>query len=103
MVDFGTPIGHEQGYRRPAVVVSDDHLNLSRAGLVIVVPITTTRRALPSHIELEPGVSGLSATSYAKGEDLKSVSRLRLTRRLGGVGEDRLASLDQVIRLLLHL
>lgn len=103
MVDFGTPIGHEQGYRRPAVVVSDDRLNRSRAGLAIVVPLTSTRRGLPSHVELEPGVSGLATVSYAKGEDVKSVSTERLTRRLGAVPADRLEAIDRVLRLLLHL
>lgn len=104
IVDFGTPIGHEQGYRRPAVVVSDDRLNQSRAELAIVVPVTTTRRGLPSHVELEPrGGTGLKETSYAKGEDVKSVSTQRLVRRLGAVGSDDLAHLTQVLRALLSM
>ena len=55
LVDFGEPVGREQAGRRPAVVVSADQLNDSPAGVVIVVPCTTARRRLPSHIELEPG------------------------------------------------
>jgi mRNA interferase MazF len=42
LVDFGNPIGREQAGRRPAVVVSADRLNESLAGVVIVVPCTTT-------------------------------------------------------------
>lgn len=103
LVDFGTPIGHEQGYRRPAVVVSDDRLNGSRAELVIVIPTTTTRRGLPSHVEIEPGDSGLAELSYAKGEDVKSVSTQRLIRRLGTLSADRLNRVEQVLRLLLGL
>lgn len=83
MADFGTPIVHEQGYRRPAVVVSADRMNSSRAGLAIVVPMTPTRRGLSSHIEVEPGESGLREASCAKCEDVKSVSIERLTHRLG--------------------
>ena len=83
-VDFGDPIGHEQGYRRPAVVVSHDRLNASRAGVVFVTPLTTANRSLPTHVEVTPSASnGLSQTSYAKTEDTKSVSMLRLERRLG--------------------
>lgn len=103
MVDFGTPLGHEQGYRRPALIVSDDRLNRSRAGLVIVVPITSTRRGLPSHVEIESGVSGLDHVSYAKGEDVKSVSIQRLRDRLGDVPAERLDAVEQVLRILLHL
>jgi mRNA interferase MazF len=102
-VDFGDPIGHEQGYRRPAVVVSADRMNASRAGLVIVVPVTTTRRGLPSHIEIEPAGTGLKNTSYAKAEDIKSVSVERLVRRLGQARSDTMDRLGQVLTLLLDL
>lgn len=103
LIDFGEPVGHEQGYRRPAVIISNDRLNDSRAGLAIVVPVTTTRRGLPSHIELEPGSSGLTHTSYAKAEDVKSVSTDRLVRRLGTIPADRLNHAEHALRLLLGL
>lgn len=103
LVDFGEPVGHEQGYRRPAVIISDDRLNRSRAELTIVVPVTTTRRGLPSHIEIEPGGSGLEHTSYAKTEDVKSVSTNRLIRRLGAIPVDRLNRAEHALRLLLGL
>jgi mRNA interferase MazF len=104
LVDFGTPIGHEQGYRRPAVVVSDDRLNRSRAGLAIVVPVTANRRGLPSHIELERSSgTGLKEISYAKGEDINSVSTERLVRRLGSVGVVQLTQLTDVLRVLLAM
>lgn len=46
----------------------------SAASVIMMVPCTTTRRDLPSHIEIEPGDSGLDVVSYAKCEDLKSIS-----------------------------
>ncbi|MPZ66481.1 MAG: type II toxin-antitoxin system PemK/MazF family toxin [Pseudonocardiaceae bacterium] len=101
LVDFGTPIGHEQGYRRPAVVVSADRLNSSRAGLVIVVPVTRTRRNLPSHVEIEPAESGLRDVSYAKCEDIKSVSRERLVHRIGDAPEQELHRIIAVIVMLI--
>ena len=74
LVDFGQPVGREQAGIRPAVVVSTDSLNEGPAGVVLVVPVTSARRDLPSHIEIEPGESGLDHPSYAKCEDVKSVS-----------------------------
>ncbi|MBN9608533.1 MAG: mRNA-degrading endonuclease [Actinobacteria bacterium 69-20] len=103
LVDFGEPIGHEQGYRRPAAVISVDRFNRSRAELAVVLPITSTRRGLPSHIEIEAGESGLDHTSYAKTEDIKSVSTQRLIRRLGLVPADRLDRAEHALRLLLGL
>lgn len=103
LVDFGEPLGHEQGFRRPAIIVSADPLNESGAGLVIVVPLTTTRRDLPSHIELEPGTSGLPTTSYAKTEDVKSISKERLLKRYGFVDPVALPPLQRALRLILSL
>lgn len=101
LVDFGTPVGHEQGYRRPAVVVSANQMNTSRAGLVIVVPVTRTRRDLPSHIEIEAEGSGLRETSYAKCEDVKSVSHDRLIHRIGRGSEHAQHRITAVIRILI--
>lgn len=101
LVDFGTPIGHEQGYRRPAVVVSADRMNSSRAGLAIVVPVTRTRRGLPSHVELEPASSGLREIGYAKCEDVKSVSTERLVHRIGAAPAPELRRIVEIIVLLL--
>lgn len=103
MVDFGEPVGHEQGLHRPAVVISADRLNRSRAGLAIVVPVTRTLRGLPSHVELAPGGTGLRDTSYAKVEDVKSVSQRRFTRRLGVVSAEQLLRMAEALRFLLDL
>jgi mRNA interferase MazF len=101
LVDFGEPIGREQAGRRPAVVVSADRLNESLAGVVIVVPCTTTHRGLPSHVELDPQTSGLDAVSYAKCEDVKSVSDQRLVVRLGTANDEALFALSRALRFLL--
>lgn len=103
LVDFGLPVGREQSGRRPAVVTSADRLNDSRAGVVIVVPITTTPRGLPSHIEIDVRGSGLDETSYAKCEDVKSISEERLIGRLGTVGEDVTFQIARALRFLLDL
>ena len=103
LVDFGDPVGREQSGRRPAVVVSADPLNEGRAGVVIVVPCTTTRRGLPSHVEIEAGRSGLDDVSYAKCEDVKSVSEERLVACLGSVVDETLFSIARALRFLLDL
>ena len=101
LVDFGEPIGREQSGRRPAVVVSADRLNESPAGVVIVVPCTTARRGLPSHVELDPESSGLDELSYAKCEDVTSVSDQRLIARLGAAPDDALVAIARALRFLL--
>ena len=103
LVDFGEPVGHEQSGRRPAVVVSADPLNESRAGIVIVVPTTTTPRGLPSQVEIDPISSGLDEVSYAKCEDVKSISEQRLIAHLGRVSDTALFEVARVLRYLLNI
>lgn len=103
LVDFGDPVGREQSGRRPAVVVSADRLNESRAGVVIVIPTTTTHRALASHVEIEPESSGLDEVSYAKCEDVKSISEQRLIARLGAVSDAVTFEITRILRFLLDI
>jgi mRNA interferase MazF len=103
LVDFGEPVGREQSGRRPAVVVSADPLNDSRAGVVIVVPTTTARRDLPSHVEIDRNESGLDEVSYAKCEDVKSISEQRLIARLGAVDDEATFQIGRALRFLMDL
>jgi mRNA interferase MazF len=103
LVDFSEPVGREQSGRRPAVITSADALNVSRAGVVIVVPTTTTHRGLPSHVEIEPGVSGLDHVSYAKCEDVESISEQRLITRLGTVTDVIMFTISRILRFLLDI
>ena len=85
------------------MVVSADALNESAAGVVMVVPCTTSRRDLPSHVEIDPGDSGMEVVSYAKCEDTKSVSERQLIARLGQVGPDVTFQIGRVLRFILEL
>lgn len=71
--------------------------------MLFVVPVTTARRGLPSHIEIEPGDSGLGEISYAKCEDMKSISEPRLIARLGSVDVVSVFAIARSLRFLLDL
>ncbi|HKE65416.1 MAG TPA: type II toxin-antitoxin system PemK/MazF family toxin [Micromonosporaceae bacterium] len=96
--DFGSPVGHEPAFRRPAVVVSHDLFN--RYGVPIVLPVTRSRRGYPTHVELD-GV--LPVTSYVQCELIRAVSADRLTRRVAELDAAHLARIDVILRRLLAL
>ena len=83
--------GHEQGGRRPVLVVTD--ARLAGLGLTWVVPLTTTDRGWPLHVRVR--VQG--RTSVALCEQLRSVSTTRLGRLIGGVSHDELIDVRAVI------
>jgi len=103
LVDFGEPVGVEQAGRRPAVIISADRLNESRAGIAIVAPCTTRRRGLPSHVAIDADASGLDAITYAKCEDMKSISNERLISRLGAAGPQEMFRMTQAVGFLIGL
>jgi mRNA interferase MazF len=102
LVDFGDPFPGEPAHQRPALVVGPpEHFGASFP-FRIVLPLTTTRRDLPIHIELEPTAeSGLESTSYVQCELVRSVSSRRLVHRIGAA--DRMSSerVGEILRALL--
>lgn len=101
LIDLGDPIGHEAGDSRPALVVSDDRANVY--GLAVVCPITSNRRNYPTHVEVEPGESGLAMTSYIQAEQVRTISGHRLTHRLGTADSPVMAQVERALRFLLRL
>ena len=102
-VDLEQPIGHEPVFRRPAVVVSVDILNNGPGGLVVVVPIASAAYELRSHVEIEPGGTGLGHISHARCDQLRTISTARLVSRRGTVGPAELSEIDRALRFVLDL
>jgi mRNA interferase MazF len=104
LADLRPTRGHEQTGHRPILIVSADPFNQSPAGLVIAVPFTTTRRGLPTHIEVLPPDGGLRETSFAMCEQLRALSADRLASRpLGAVSPPVLRAVEDRLQLLLAL
>jgi len=86
-VDFGTQIGSEAGFKRPGVVVVADSFLRFWPTTLFVVPLTSTERHFPSHIEIVPDQRNeLTTTSYALVEQMRAVSECRCSAPSGNVG-----------------
>ena len=96
LADLNPTRGHEQAGNRPVAVVSEDSLNSGPAGLVIVLPITSTIRAIPSHIVVAPPEGGLTVRSALICEAIRSISTGRDFRYLPGCGRSRMAQSSSV-------
>ena len=103
LADLDPIVGHEQAGRRPVIVVSEDFFNRTRAGLLVVIPITSTLRPLPSRVRLFPPEGGLKVESDAICEAIRSISKQRLVARYGSVEPESMAAIEDRLRLLLRL
>jgi mRNA interferase MazF len=87
--------GSEIRKTRPCLVVSPDEMN-QHIATVIVVPLTTTVRAYPTRIGIHfQGTNGQAAL-----DQIRTVDKARLVKKLGGVSE---ATSDEVAGVLVEM
>ena len=103
LVDLDPTLGHEQGGKRPALVISADGFNHSGAGLVAILPLTTKEKKNPSHVSVSPPEGGLRQNGFVKCEDIRCASKQRLSSRWGNVSPRTLAQVSDRVRMLLGL
>jgi mRNA interferase MazF len=96
-------VGHEQGGRRPVIVVSSTGFNTLPIDMAIVVPLTGQDRGLVTQPRIASPQAGLRRASFARPEDVRSIDTARLTRRLGHVDIAEIAALRTVLRHFLDL
>jgi mRNA interferase MazF len=107
-VDLDPHVGNEANKTRPAVIVSNDAVNRTAErvgrGVVTLVPVTShVDRIFRFQVLLPAGVAGLRIPSKAQAEQVRSVDVARVGRRIGALGPDLLARLDDALRIHLDL
>lgn len=86
-VDFGLPIGSEAGFVRPGIVLTADAFLRFRPTTVFVVPLTSTARTFPSHVEIAAdATNGLENASFVLVEQLRALAVERCKAMGGNVG-----------------
>jgi mRNA interferase MazF len=103
LADLNPTRGHEQAGRRPVLVVSEDLFNRGPAGLVIVLPMTSTVRDVPSHVPVSPPEAGVRNRTAILCEAVRSLSMERLVARWGAVAPRTMAEVEDRLRILLRL
>jgi mRNA interferase MazF len=99
-LDFGPPMGHEQGGRRPALVLSGRQYN-AQSSMLVVCPITRKRRDWPFEVSLPAGglVSGVVLVDQIKVIDPAA----RPIRRAGQLPYDILDEVRARLAVLLGI
>ncbi len=77
-------IGSEIGKKiRPCLIISSNNWNKIRSGLVIIIPLTSRNKDILTHVRIDPPEGGLNTVSYALCEQIRSISKERLKKRIG--------------------
>jgi mRNA interferase MazF len=102
MVDFNPGRGSEQKGNRPALIIQNDVGN-QYASTTIVAAITTTIKKYPVTVLIPGGKGGLKEYSMVNLAQLLTVDKKRLTKKLGYLSEERMAEVDEAIRISLGI
>lgn len=79
---MGTEIGKKI---RPGVIISHDFMNKGASELVFIVPLTSVDKKIPSHIKIIPPDGGVSVESFVLCEQMRSISKQRLIKKIGKI------------------
>ena len=96
-VNLDPTVGHELRKTRPAVVVSNDHMN-ELAETILVMPITAGHYQYYHWIAIDPPEGGVSKPSSIVTEQVRAIDKRRLQRHLGSVSADTIEKIEQAIR-----
>lgn len=103
LIDYSEAIGREQQGRRPGLVVSVDEFNSGPADLLMTLPMTTRDRGLVSHVNVLSPEGGLKRNSFVMCENIRSISKQRLVRKLGEVTNATMMEVEERLRVLMDL
>ena len=96
--------GSEQGGTRPVLVVSNDVLN--EALPVLTVAVITSRkveRVFPTEVLIVPPDGGLRKPSKVLLYQLRTISKDRISGKMGTVSERAMSAIDHAISIALDL
>lgn len=103
LTDLNPSFGHEQGGRRPVLVVSVDPLNAGRSGLAVVLPITSRVRPLTLHVPANPPDGGLRVPSAILCDAVRSIDQRRLIDCWGTLNPTTMTLVEGCLRRLMGL
>ncbi len=99
------PTGSEPGYRRPVLIVQSDDFNQSRINTVVVAILTSNLRlqTAPGNVFLTKPSIGLTKDSVVNVSQVVTLDKSFLTERISTISADKMADVDDGLRLVLNL
>ncbi len=98
--DLSPVVGSEQGGFRPVLIIQNDIGN-KYSPTVIVSAITSQimKAHLPTHVELPAHVSGLDKDSVVLLEQIRTIDKRRLKRRIARLDEEVMTKIDDALAI----
>lgn len=102
LVNFNPAKGSEQKGMRPALIIQNDIGN-EVSPVTIVAAISSVTKAYPINVEIKPAESGLTKDSVVKLNQIRTIDKERLIRRLGRLDSQKMKEVNSALMLSLGL
>lgn len=104
-VDLEPVVGHEQGKRRPCVVVQNDTGN-RHSSITIVAAVTDAehvKKLSSVNVLLRKGTAGLTKDSVVLCDQIRAVDQRRLRTVHGKLSDELMRQVDEALKVSLAL
>ena len=100
LVNFDPTIGSEINKTRPAPIIQNNIAN-ENSPITIVAAITSKfdDRLYPTEVQLYPPEGGLKTNSVVLLNQIRSIDRQRLIKKIGAISVDKLHEVDRAIQI----
>jgi mRNA interferase MazF len=102
LVNFNPAQGSEQKGIRPALVIQNDVGN-EVSPVTIVAAISSVTKTYPINVEIKPSESGLEKDSVIKLNQIRTIDKRRLIKRLGRLDSSKMKAVNSALMLSLGL
>lgn len=104
-VDFSPGKGPEPMGQRPGLVIQDNAINDSKINTVIMLAITSTLKfgELPGNVTLRKGEANMPKRCVINISQIKSVDKKSIKDNIGTLSKNKMAAVEEGIRLILDL
>jgi len=102
--DLSPVIGSEQGGFRPVLIIQNDIGNKYSPTVIISAITSQIQKArLPTHVELSVRDSGLDKDSVVLLEQLRTIDKRRLKRKVTRLSEELMRKVDEALAISIGL
>ena len=102
LVNFNPAQGSEQRGIRPALIIQNDVGN-EVSPVTIVAAISSVTKTYPINVEIKPSESGLEKDSVVKLNQIRTIDKKRLIKRLGRLDSSKMEAVNSALMLSLGL
>ena len=104
LVNFDPTIGAEIKKTRPALILQNNIANrFSPVTIVVAITSYTEGSLYPTEVFIEPGEGGLGRDSVILLNQIRTVDKERLVRKLGSISDAKMEQVNRAVEISLGL